>query len=72
VEKVTALYQRMFEEINSDYTYKYDLLGTIVFEFLHFAMKMQPSENFENLHKNASHRISTLFFFRIAGTPVPY
>ena len=62
VEKVTALYQRMFEEINSDYTYKYDLLGTIVFEFLHFAMKMQPSENFENLHKTLHIEFQRYFF----------
>jgi AraC family transcriptional activator of pobA len=61
VEKVTAIYQRMFEEINSDYIHKYDVLRTLVFELIHFALKMQPSANFDAQPINASKRISTLF-----------
>lgn len=38
----------MFDEINSDYIYKYDVLRTIVFELLLFAMKIQPSEDLES------------------------
>jgi AraC-like DNA-binding protein len=56
-----GVYQRMFEEINSDYLHKYDLLRTLVLELLHFAMKMQPSTSMIKHHKNASERISTLF-----------
>jgi hypothetical protein len=38
-------YERMFEEINSDYLHKYDVLRNLAFEVLHFAMKMrQPME----------------------------
>jgi AraC family transcriptional activator of pobA len=59
--KVTAVYERMLEEINSDYIHKHDLLRTIVFELLHFAMKMQPSSNLEAQPINASKRISGLF-----------
>jgi AraC family transcriptional regulator, transcriptional activator of pobA len=62
VEKVNALYERMFEEINSDYIHKYDVLRTIVFELLHFAMKMQPSMMFDKQQMNANKRISMLFF----------
>ncbi|MBS1935746.1 MAG: helix-turn-helix transcriptional regulator [Bacteroidetes bacterium] len=58
---LAAQYERMFEEINSDYIHKYDVLRTIVFELLHFAMKMQPNANFETQHKNASQRISSMF-----------
>jgi AraC-like DNA-binding protein len=58
---VTALFERIFEEINSEYLHKYDVLRNIVFELLHFAMKMEPSANFDKQLINASQRISTLF-----------
>lgn len=61
VEKLVALYDRMFEEINSDYIHKYDVLRTLVFELLHFAMKMQPTACVGRKQINASQRISTLF-----------
>ena len=61
VKKVTAVYERMFEEINSDYIHKYDVLRTLVFELIHFAMKMQPSMKFDKQPINASQRISTIF-----------
>jgi len=61
MKTATAVYERMFQEINSDYIHKYDMLRTFVFELLHFAMKMQPSDNFEKQQVNASQRISTLF-----------
>lgn len=50
----------MFEEINSNYIHKYDMLRTLVHEILHFAMKMQPSGTLEKHHNNASQRISSL------------
>jgi len=61
VEKVSVLYERMFEEINSEYVHKYDVLRTLVFELLHFAMKMQPSMCFDKQQTNANRRISNLF-----------
>ena len=61
VEKLAAIYMRMFEEINSDYIHKYDVLRTLVFELLHFAMKMEPTASFDKKQVNASQRISTLF-----------
>lgn len=61
VNQVSTLYKRMFEEINSDYMLKYDVLRTIVFELLHFAMKMQPTAKFNKQQINASKRISALF-----------
>ena len=51
----------MFEEINSGYIHKYDVLRTLVFELLHFAMKMQPSSTVDKQAIHASQRISTLF-----------
>ncbi len=61
VKTVTAIYERMFEEINSDYIHKYDVLRSLVFELIHFAMKSQPTEKIESQHTNASHRISAFF-----------
>ncbi len=61
VPQIQRIYERMFEEINSDYIHKYDVLRNLVFELLHIAMKMQPSTNFNKQQINASQRISTLF-----------
>ncbi len=61
VGKISAIYDRMFEEINSDYIHKYDVLRNSAFELLHFAMKMQPTAIFDKQPINASQRISTLF-----------
>lgn len=60
-EKISAIFERIFKEINSEYVHKYDVLRNIVFELLHFAMKMEPSSNFDRQQINASQRISTLF-----------
>ncbi|MCX6238157.1 MAG: hypothetical protein NTY07_11490 [Bacteroidia bacterium] len=43
VEQITGTYKKMFEEIKSDYIHKYDVLRNLVFELLHFAMKIQKS-----------------------------
>jgi len=61
VGHVQKIFERMFEEINSEYIHKYDVLRSLVFELLHFAMKMQPTANFDRHQINASQRISTLF-----------
>jgi AraC family transcriptional activator of pobA len=61
VNKVSTIYGRIFEEINSDYIHKYDVLRSLVFELIHFAMKMQPSAKIDKQPINASQRISTLF-----------
>ena len=60
-EKIAPIYERMFEEINSDYIHKYDVLRNLVFELLHFALKIHPSTNFDKQLINASKRISVLF-----------
>jgi AraC family transcriptional regulator, transcriptional activator of pobA len=59
--QVRAVFEKMFVEIGSDYIHKYDVLRTLVFELLHFAMKMQPSSKFDRQPLNAAQRISTIF-----------
>lgn len=61
VAHVKQIFERMFEEINSDYIHKYDVLRNLVFELLHFAMKLQPSSMIDKQPMNASQRISTIF-----------
>jgi len=60
-EKIEPIYIKMFEEINSEYVHKYDVLRNLVFELLHIAMKMQPNANAELQQMNAAQRIATLF-----------
>jgi AraC-like DNA-binding protein len=60
--KVTNIYERMFEEINSGYLYKYEVLRNLVSELLHFALKIQPAtKSLENQPTNALQRISKQF-----------
>jgi len=61
VEQITAIYKKMFEEIKSDYIHKYDVLRNLVFELLHFGMKIQPLTTSEKQQTSASKRISVLF-----------
>jgi AraC-like DNA-binding protein len=58
---VESIYERMFKEIESGYVHKYDVLRTLVFELLHFAMKMGPVAAVDKQAMHASQRISTLF-----------
>ncbi len=51
----------MEKEFNSDYKYKYDVIRNQIFELLHFALKMEPSDNLEKQSMNASQRIAALF-----------
>lgn len=61
VVQVQGIYDRMFEEFNSEYIHKYDVLRNLVFELLHFALKMQPSSQYDQQQANAAQRIATLF-----------
>ncbi len=55
------MFRKMQEEQDTDYVYKDDLIRNYIHLIIHEAMKMQPSDNFVQ-HKNASARITTLFF----------
>jgi AraC-like DNA-binding protein len=61
IQPIMHVYNRMFEEITSDYIYKYDLLRNLVFELVHIAMKMQPATSTLYSGSNASVRVSSLF-----------
>jgi AraC-like DNA-binding protein len=58
--QVSLIFNKMLEEIQSDYKFKYDLIRNYVTELFHFALKLQPGEL---LHKqtNANSRITEVF-----------
>lgn len=60
VEMVAGIFRKMFEEIESDYVYKYDSIRNYVFELIHSAQKMQPAATLYS-NSNAATRISSLF-----------
>lgn len=57
---ITSIFLKMYQEINSDYQEKYNLLGNYLQLLIHEAMKMRPAGSFEK-HTNASSRIAALF-----------
>ena len=59
--KYTALFSRMFEELQSDYIYKYDLIRNLLMEVIHEAQKMQPASGSVSNSSNASERITSIF-----------
>jgi AraC family transcriptional activator of pobA len=61
VESLKSVYLRMFDEINSDYAFKYDVLRNLVFEIIHLALKTQTVTASLYSKSNATIRISSLF-----------
>lgn len=57
---LNTIFQKMIEEQKSDYAYKDDLIRNYISLIIHEAMKLQPSENFDQ-HKNAASRITSVF-----------
>jgi AraC-like DNA-binding protein len=59
-EGINAIFEKMHEEIRSDYPFKYDLLRNYLIELIHQGQKLRPLvATYE--HINASTRIFTLF-----------
>lgn len=61
LDHVRNIYKRMQQEIASDYAYKYDVLRNLVFELIHYALKMKPAAPTLYPRENAATRISALF-----------
>ncbi len=55
-----TLFQKMIEEQQTDYVYKDDLIRNYINLIIHEALKLQPSEKFDQ-HRNASFRITSVF-----------
>lgn len=57
---LNTIFQKMIEEQQSDYPFKDDLIRNYINLIMHEAMKLQPSEQFDQ-QKNAVHRITAVF-----------
>lgn len=58
--QILTIFEKMHQEINSDYEYKYDLLRNYLMELIHYGQKLKPLARTEN-NKTASTRITSLF-----------
>ncbi len=59
-EDLTYIFRKMYNELSSDYAYKYDLLRNYVLELIHYGQKLQPATALYPTH-TASARVSSLF-----------
>jgi AraC family transcriptional regulator, transcriptional activator of pobA len=60
VKIINTIFEKMYQELSSDYIYKYDLLRNYVMELIHYGQKLQPVTALHPAH-DASARISSLF-----------
>lgn len=75
-EFLNTIFQKMIEEQQADYAYKDDLIRNYIHLIIHEALKLQPSEKYDQ-HKNAHSRLTAVFLellerqFPIEGTDRP-
>ena len=60
-EFLNTIFCKMIEEQKSDYIYKDDLIRNYINLIIHEALKLQPSEHYDQ-HKNAASRLTSVFF----------
>lgn len=57
---LNTLFQKMIKEQKTDYAYKDDLIRNYINLIIHEALKLQPSEQYDQ-HKNAASRLTSVF-----------
>jgi len=57
---MSAIFEKMLEEMQGDYAFKFDLIRNYIMEIIHGALKLQPSETLY-AHADANARIASLF-----------
>ncbi|AKD54008.1 helix-turn-helix domain-containing protein [Spirosoma radiotolerans] len=57
---VSGLFEKMLDEINSDYILKYDLIRNYVSELIHYALKLRPTDALHQ-HTDARARLTAIF-----------
>lgn len=57
---LNAIFLKMIEEQKSDYAYKDDLIRNYINLIIHEALKLNPSEHYDQ-HQNAAGRLSSVF-----------
>lgn len=61
VDEISFIFKKMMHEVSSDYIHKYNVLRNYLHLIVHEAVKMKPTQQFEQ-HSNAAVKISHLFF----------
>lgn len=61
VVHVREVFNKMEQEFRTEYKYKYDVIKNLVFELIHFGLKLEPNTLSEKQPLNASQRISAMF-----------
>lgn len=59
-EFLNTIFRKMIEEQKTDYAYKDDLIRNYINLIIHEALKLQPSEHYDQ-HKNAASRLTSVF-----------
>jgi len=59
-QAIAAIFEKMLQEIDSDYAFKYDLLHSYLNELIHIALKTEPTVNLYS-HPDANSRITAVF-----------
>jgi hypothetical protein len=57
---LNTIFRKMIDEQKSDYAYKDDLIRNYINLIIHEALKLQPSEHYDQ-HKNAASRLTSVF-----------
>lgn len=57
---LSSIFQRMIDEQKSDYAHKENLMRNYINLIIHEALKLQPSEHYDQ-HKNAASRLTSVF-----------
>lgn len=58
--QLALIFEKMYNELSSDYSFKYDLLRNYVLELIHYGQKLQPATALNPSH-TASSRVTSLF-----------
>ncbi len=59
-EFLNTIFRKMIDEQKTEYAYKDDLMRNYINLIIHEALKLQPSEHYDQ-HKNASFRLTSVF-----------
>ncbi|MBE9583326.1 helix-turn-helix transcriptional regulator [Mucilaginibacter sp. JRF] len=59
--EVSLIFQRMLEELETDFAYRSNMLRNLILELVYKALKMQPSESQPYPESNGAIRVTTLF-----------
>ncbi|MDR2274226.1 MAG: AraC family transcriptional regulator [Sphingobacterium sp.] len=61
LEDIKQVYLKMQAGLDSDYAHKYDLLRNLVFDLLHYTLRMETASKAEKQQANAAQRITHMF-----------